>query len=333
MRLGLRHGGIGTFAAANPGIPAGGFVEESKSAILGALQGAPIAHFVVLDADRSPEDLLRAAREAMATSPFRFPVVLKPDVGERGTGVRIARSESDLETVLAAARGRWLLQEYVEGEEYGLFYVRRPDEESGRIISITTKRFPTVTGDGERSLGDLILADDRAVCMAPWYLRRNAHRIEEVPPAGERVQLVEIGNHCLGALFLDGEGLRTPALERAIDAIAKRFPGFHFGRFDLRTASEATLRAGEGLRILELNGVTSEATHIYAPGASLVRGWRTLFAQWRTAFEIGEANIARGVRRTTAGELLALLRARRRRQRERNRSASIPDIPLESRSS
>ena len=56
-----------------------------------------------------------------------------------------------------------ILQEYVHGLEFGLFYVRRPSEERGRIFSITEKRLPVVTGDGERSLEELILDDERAV--------------------------------------------------------------------------------------------------------------------------------------------------------------------------
>ncbi len=49
-----------------------------------------------------------------------------------------------------------------------------------------------------------ILADDRAVCMARYYLEANLERLDEIPAAAERVQLVEIGNHCRGTVFLDG---------------------------------------------------------------------------------------------------------------------------------
>jgi hypothetical protein len=63
---------------------------------------------------------------------------------------------------------------------------------------------PTVTGDGVSTLERLILADDRAVCMAQFLLDKHKKRASEVPAAGERVQLVEIGTHSKGALFLDG---------------------------------------------------------------------------------------------------------------------------------
>ena len=313
VRLGWRHGGIGTFAAANPGIPAGGFVEESKSAILDALRGAPVASFIKVELSGPVAGRSESAIAAMAAAGLGFPAVVKPDVGERGRGVSVVRSAAELAQKLADESGTWLVQEYVAGEEFGLFYARRPGEESGWIFSITAKRFPVVVGDGRRCLGDLILADDRAVCMALFYFEVNASRIETVPAAGARIQLVEIGNHCRGAVFFDGGEHLTPELEREIDRIAKSSPGFFFGRFDLRAPSAADLRAGRNLRILELNGVTSEATHIYQPGSSLVEGWRTIFAQWRLAFEIGAANIDRGAKRTSSRELLRLLLARRRR--------------------
>lgn len=33
---------------------------------------------------------------------------------------------------------------------------------------------------------------------------------------------------------------------------------------------------GEGIRLIELKGVSSEATHIYLPHTPLLRGYRTL---------------------------------------------------------
>ena len=225
----------------------------------------------------------------------------------------VVRSEDELAAYLDTADGRLIAQEYVAGEEFGVFYIRHPAAERGRIFSITGKRFPVVVGDGRRTLEELILADDRAVCMAAFYMEANFERLDDIPAAAERVQLVEIGNHCRGTVFLDGREHLTPELEAAIEALARRFEGFYFGRFDLRVPTVEQFRAGVGLRILELNGVTSEATHIYAPGASLFAAYRTLFEQWRLAFEIGAANAARGSAPTGLRDLLRLLRNRRSR--------------------
>ena len=97
------------------------------------------------------------------------------------------------------------------------------------------------------------------------------------PPQGESIALAELGTHCRGALFLDGEWVRSQALEARFDTIARGFDGFYFGRFDVRLESSAdgaieAFQAGHGFKILELNGVTSEATHIYHPGTPLIDG-------------------------------------------------------------
>src|SRR4051794_28072362 len=199
----------------------------------------------------------------------QYPVVCKPDIGERGRGVRIVRTPKELMDYIASANGTTILQEYVSGLEFGLFYYRQPGEDHGRISSITAKVFPTVTGDGLRSLRDLVLADKRAVAIADVYLKNHPDAGSFVPGAGEAVQLGEIGAHCKGTIFLDASELKTPELERRVDEIAAVTAGFYYGRFDIRTPSVEALQRGEFL-ILELNGVSAEPTHIYDPKVSIV---------------------------------------------------------------
>ena len=114
-------------------------------------------------------------------------MVLKPDVGERGSGVRFARTPAELERAAREVATDTLLQEYAPGIELGIFYVRRPDEARGRIFSLTEKRLISVTGDGCRTLEELILDDPRAVCLAQRFLARFAARLDEVPWSGESV--------------------------------------------------------------------------------------------------------------------------------------------------
>ena len=142
--------------------------------------------------------------------------------------------------------------------------------------------------------------------MATVFPQRPANKakLTIVPEAGETVPLVEIGSHCRGALFLDATHLVTPSLEEAFDRIAKQFRGFYFGRFDVRAASVEAFQAGHDFRIVELNGVTSEATHIYDPANGLLAAYRALFEQWRIAFAIGAQNQARGTRPTPLADLL-----------------------------
>ncbi|HEX2100363.1 MAG TPA: hypothetical protein VHF69_06860, partial [Candidatus Synoicihabitans sp.] len=205
---------------------------------------------------------------------------------------------------------RLITQVYVPGVEYGVFYFRLPTADRGEILAITDKRIVSVTGDGRRTLEELIWADDRAVGLAHYYLRVFARRLDDVPAPGEVVPLNELGTHCRGALFLDGTHLLTPALSEAVERLSTGFAGFYFGRYDVRAPSEAAFRAGE-FQVIELNGLTSEATSIYDPRHSVWFGWRMLCRQWRLAYEIGAANRARGHRPLTARGVWALWRTAR----------------------
>ncbi len=167
---------------------------------------------------------------------------------------------------------------------------------------------PVVRGDGVHTLERLILADRRAVCMADHYLARQAGRLDRVPEAGEEIRLVELGTHCRGAIFLDGRAAHSEALEQTLDSISRGFSGFFFGRYDIRTADVAAIARGGGFKVIELNGVTSEATHIYDPSIGLLEAYRVLFEQWRLAFEIGGLNRERGARPARPAEMLRLMR-------------------------
>ncbi len=303
--LAIRHRGLTVFTAANPAIPDGGFVGESKSGILSNLTAVPgrVAETALVRGALSVEDRVSAARSFMSSRGLSYPVVVKPDVGQRGEGVEVVHTDDQLVASLASRKGDTVVQAYARGHEFGVFWVRRPGEERGWIASITEKRFPSVTGDGCSTLAELIDADDRAVLMRSAYRASLGDRASEVPEAGETVKLVEIGSHCRGAVFLDGSWVWTEALERAFGRVAGGFDGFCFGRYDVRVESIEAFQRGEGFRIVELNGVTAEATHIYDPRTRLVDAYRTVFGQWRTAFEIGAANRARGVRPTPAIEL------------------------------
>jgi pimeloyl-ACP methyl ester carboxylesterase/membrane protein DedA with SNARE-associated domain len=315
--LGLRYRSPTLFTAANPGIEAGGFVGESKAAILGALDRRWVARFQKIRANEPVAARLEAAQSFLVSEDLSFPLVVKPDVGQRGSGFTIVRTPDQLEDLLTAIAHDVLIQEFVGGVEMGIFYVRRPSEEHGHIFSLTEKRLLRLEADGVSTVEQLILRDERAMRLAPVHLDKMAGELERVPAAGTEIPLVEMGVHCRGALFTDGARFKTPELERAIDEISHSFEGFFFGRYDLRAPSEEELRRGEDLKVLELNGVTSEATHIYDPANSFADAARVLRRQWQLAFEIGAENRDRGVRPTslrTLGRLaFEYLSSRRRR--------------------
>ena len=311
--LGLRRGGLTAFTAVNPAMPLGGLLGESKSDILDGLAGIGEA----LPAWRrlapgDGEERLAAFRGFLEEENLAYPAVLKPDTGERGRGIAVARSEEDAAEFFEATPGPALVQEYVAGEEYGVFWARYPGRPDGHVFSITHKLRPTVVGDGQSTLERLILLDRRAVAIAHVYAREHPEAAKRVPAAGEVVELTEVGAHSRGTIFLDANDLHTPELERAINAISTAYDGFDFGRFDVRVPSVEALRRGEGLRVLEVNGVTSEATHMYDPRYGFFAAHGILRRQWAMAFELAAERIRAGAEPATVGEIIRAVRAERR---------------------
>ena len=305
--LAIRHRSLTLFTAANPGMPEGGLVGESKSAILASLPASWVLPWLVVPAG-APESRLELARQALDARGWSWPLVAKPDVGQRGAAVRWIRSDSDLVTYLAAVPDDVVLQVPHDGPyEAGLYYERSPGEERGRLTSITDKQFPEVIGDGCSTLGTLIARHPRYRLQSRLLQARHAARLDEMPRTGQVVRLGKVGNHAQGAVFRNGAHLWTAALEAQVDAIARRVPGFHLGRFDVRYGDREAFMAGRDLAIVELNGVAAEPTHIYDPDASLVGAWRSLARHWTTAFAFGAANRRRGCQPASFARLCALL--------------------------
>jgi hypothetical protein len=179
-----------------------------------------------------------------------------------------------------------------------------------------------------RTLDELILDDARAVALASMYRATNQDSLARVPSAGEAVTICEIGSHCRGAVFTNAAALATRALESAVDRSARAMPGFSFGRFDVRAESEQALGDGR-FTILELNGITSEPTHVYDPSFRFVDGVRTLARTWSLAFEIGAGHAGAGARVWSVGELLGMVLAHRRFAASWPESASRPIASLD----
>ncbi|MEL7087153.1 MAG: alpha/beta fold hydrolase [Planctomycetota bacterium] len=310
--LGARHRSFTVWTLANPGLPDGGVVGESKADIMAALSSPSDSHILTaaLVGDAA------AARAVVNERGWAWPLILKPDAAQRGAGVRLIQSGNEIDGYFAASPAPAVLQRYHPGPfEAGIFYVRTPGEPRGRIFSITDKHFPVLVGDGRRTLEALIYAHPRFRMQAGVFLRRFEGQIGRVLADGETLRLAEAGNHCQGTEFRDGTPLITPELEAAVDNVVQRVEGFYFGRLDVRYGKVEAFKRGEDFAVIELNGVTSESTNIYDPSWSLVRAYRTLFDQWAICFAIGAAN--RQQKNLTPPRLVPFLRRVRAYYRQR----------------
>jgi hypothetical protein len=321
--LGIRHRGLSLPTVANPSIEAGGLWGESKMACLG-LAGRVArpwmaASGLVRRAPGSDGGLeLSAALGIMERDGISFPAVVKPDIGWRGFGVRKVADAAELGRYIEEfpAGEQLLIQEYLPwAGEAAIFWLRRPGAEHGELFSLTLRYFPFAIGDGVSSLRQLILACPRMRWKAELLCRSNADRLDWVPALGEPVRLALVGSNRVAGLYIDGRRHATPALLARIEEICNDLPEFHFGRFDVRFRSIGELEAGEGFKIVEINGAGAEAVHIWDPDMPIREGYRTLFEQQRLMFEIAAANRDRGFTPLGLRDLFACSRRQQRLQR------------------
>lgn len=305
--LGIKYRCMTLFTAANPAIPEGGFVGESKTAILDSFNQQDVAPYARISAAWDKQDKYEHVQQFMQQHQLDYPIVLKPDVGQRGTGVQVIRHEEKLHKYLEESEKDIMVQEYCGGREFGIFYYRYPDEATGNIFSITQKHLLSVIGDGNKTVEELILDDDQAVDLAKYHLRANRYQLYDIPEDGEEIPIVELGTHARGAVFSDGRSLITDALVEEMNRICEGASGFYFGRFDVKAPSAAELKKGENITIIEANGVTSESTNIYDSDFSFWDAQKTLMSQWKLAFDIGKQNRSQGAVATSLGQLLQRL--------------------------
>lgn len=317
------------FTACNPGIEnGGGVVGESKLGILDNLRrgaiDAGLSPGLVAACCRTwpiePGDPAQRTERLIAfladpANDLRFPIVLKPDEGQRGFSVRVVRSIEDAERCFSTVPGRVIVQPWHHGPgEVGIVWLRTAaasaDGGARSIYSITLKEFPHIVGDGERTIETLILRHPRFRLQAGRFLSRLAGRRLAVPAPGERVPIALAGNHCQGTLFRDGARLITPALGASIDALCRAFPGgLDAARLDIRYASEADLRAGrlDPDSIIELNGTLGETTNIYDPDKPLPWSLAVLRGQWAAMYALGRERMNAGARPLSLGRFVAIL--------------------------
>ena len=262
---------------------------ESKFKVLNKIKGPIKPITFLVSHEVTTTEVLKKMEDAGLT----FPVIAKPDIGERGWGVEKISSETALTRYIQKTPVDFLIQEFIDlPVEVGVFYYRYPNQSKGRVSSVVIKEMLSVKGDGKTDLLALILKNDRAKLQLD-HLKKQ-YDLNLVPDAGETMELVGIGNHCKGATFLNGNYLINQKLHDTFDDISRGIEGFYYGRFDLRCASIEALYAG-AVKIMELNGAGSEPAHIYQPGFSIIEAYRVLFQHWKALFDISTYNKKVGV--------------------------------------
>lgn len=277
------------FTNVNPGIDLGGFFGESKIEIIRSMDDQYTADTLFVAKTKGE---LYSSHEL----PFGFPIVCKPDVGERGYMVEIVSSQEALRDYHHRVEGDYLIQEMVDWPiECGVLFVKHPDKTQGQVTSLTLKRFLKVTGNGVDTVHELMQSDPRQALYADKFA------VDYIPAKGEKYVVQPIGNHCLGTEFIDGGEHLDKEVHQLFTTIASRIPGFHYGRFDLKVKTYDDLRTGNWLKIFELNGVSGEPGHMYDKRYNVLDAYRILRFHWGQIYQISKKNIRLGIEPASFG--------------------------------
>ena len=269
----------------------GGFIMDSKKEIYDLIppQFYPKTSFVK---EQLP---FEEVEKILVGSKMEFPFIAKPDIGLRGSAVKKMDSLEDLKSYHRKANFDYLIQNLIPfPKEVGIFYVRYPHEEKGRITGIVAKEFLIVEGDDCSTIEELLKANPRYELQLKALRKEYGNQLKDILPKGEKRNLVPYGNHARGAKFLDYSHLISPELTKVIDDMCQQIDGFYFGRMDLMYNTWEELEQGKNFAIVELNGAASEPTHIYDPKHSLFFAWKELARHITYMYEISVENHKRG---------------------------------------
>ncbi len=288
---GVRAWDLAYFTAINPGIHMSGLYGTSKEEINRLLPSHLLPKSVYIDDLNKDQAHIENAMRELGNS---FPVILKPDVGERGLNVCKIENIHELYSAIRTVNGDVILQEYIDYPvELSVLCYIHPTTGKRDITSVCVKEFLSVTGNGELTIDQLVESNPRAILQRKRLLSHID--FQYIPGEGEVYVLEHIGNHSRGTKFLNGSHLIDQKLKNVFLDILDNMEGVQFGRFDLRTTSIEDLKEGRNFVIIEFNGVNSEPIHVYDPSYSVWRTYYDFWKQWSLLRRIAQAQMKRGI--------------------------------------
>ena len=285
----LKSKSVGFFSATNPAIEGSGNGIESKFKTIELLPDycKPISILI-------PENTqVTIIIDEIQKKSIQYPVIIKPDIGFRGLLVKKINNETALIDYVAKYNSiNLILQEYIDfPNECGIFYHKIPGEKLGKITSLTLKKYLSVTGNGISTLNDLIRSNSRAQNYLKNTLEINIERLSTVISNNEEVLLNVIGNHSKGTQFINGNQLISKKLTSLLNKLSNDIDGWNYGRIDVKFNNFDDLENGKNFKILEINGIIAEPTHIYdANSGTYFKALLEIKKHWKLMYEISRLN-------------------------------------------
>jgi len=279
------------FNAANPAMKNGGMAMESKMEIYKMIPQQFIPKTVFVGKNESS----KLALERILASDIGFPFIAKPDIGMKAFGVDKIYNKDEFKNYLKRTPSHFLVQELIPyTKEVGIFYVRIPGSEKGRVTGIVSKEFLSVIGNGTNTIEELIKKEYRSHLQLKALEKKFGETLKTVLMEGEEFILVPYGSHTRGAKFVDITHKLNDGLEKVVNSICSQMREFHYGRLDVLYHSFEELCQGKNFSVIEINGAGGEATHIYDPKHSLFFAWREITKHWGYMNQVSILNHKKG---------------------------------------
>ncbi len=299
------------FTAVNPGLQTGGLCGFSKYESFKLLPEHVIPKTILLKNELYSEQQIG---EMLEEAGLNFPLVVKPDQGERGFLVSKVDTLRELTETIGnkTLKIDFLIQEFAKGPlELGVFLIRQG--KNWKVSSITSKDFLSVVGDGVKTIEELIADDSRS--SKYFDSSKVKFSLKRVPELNEEVILEPIGNHCRGTKFVNECCKITDETHTVFNDLLKNVDGVNYCRLDLRASSWSSLLKGE-FHIMEVNGVSAEPGHIYDPSMSLKSAYKDLFSHWSEMAVVAKEQIAKGSPTEKLSQTVDLVKTHMKRKQE-----------------
>lgn len=295
--IGIKNRNLFFLSLANPKHALGGFVLDSKYE---QQQRIP-APWRLKSLRIKPRAYIN---HKQIISLFDFPVIVKPDIGEGGKGVKQIKQMDSLVAFSRQAKVAFIIQEYTSlTHEYSILCYRYS---TSIYIRSITERIPLkVTGDGKMTLSDLINKlpycnnkRQRIIASADTQLNERLYNNE--------LRIVNgLGNYDFGATYIEHTEVKSP-LKKAITDLFTALQNYDVARIDVKAKNWNELQNGH-FKVLEINGLNGEPIHIYDQKYTLFSAQKEILKHWKQIHYISKNNAKSFRNRTSLWDGIKLL--------------------------
>ncbi len=278
------------FSTSNPTLAFGGFEGESKEEMYQQLPTDYYPQTIFIN----PHTLFSEVLIGFEKHNFKYPIIVKPEVGTAGILVRKIENEELFSVYHKNIPVRYMVQDFVDYPlEVCVFYYRKPFEKKGKISGFISKQLPVLKGDGFSTIQKLLDAEkDSTIKEEVNKLSPSARN--KILKKDELFYLSVIGNRYHGAEFHNLASLIDSELLELFDKISHGNQ-FYYGRYDIKCSNVEDLKKGINFSILEFNGSGSTPNHVFTKEYTLLQAYKEIANHWKNLQQISSYNRKNGV--------------------------------------